>query len=739
MKRNKKKRLLVIFAVIVLTLGLLSLPSVSDAVVDKIAPIIYLPKITSTPVISGIVSGNLKVTDNVRLKCVQVFLDGVALTPIMSTAPYYVQWNTKEALNGTHLITITAEDTAGNKTEKSVQVNVNNILPPIVLPTPTTTPTTTPPIYIPVPTSTPPVLPPIYTPPTEPPAPTSTPPVDLPTPTTTPPIELPIPTTTLPVATTTPPQLPPEPATTTPVLSSNLIVNASLESDSGALPNWHTGSWGTNDAAFTYPISGTNGNGAEVAISNYTDGDAKWYFDDVLVNAGDTYVFSDKYQSNVQTVAVARFIMDDATTAYLYLGAAPAGSDWQAFTADIAVPAHAISLTVFHLINSAGNLKVDEFSLVNRASVPITGAFDQGHVSLTFDDGWLSQYTNAMPILNQAGVKAGFYIITDEMKNAIGNNIIPGAAFDSALADNWHEGNWGTNDAQFISPIGRTDGGRGAGVVIKNYTDGDAKWYFDDVSIDPATTYTFTDRYLADVQTALVARFTMSDGSYQYLEIKNLPASSSWQTLNTVITPPAGALSLSVFHLLRSAGSLDVEGYSLVSNYYYVSAAQVREMQAAGHEIGAHSQTHPMLTTLTQEQMTNEIAGAKDDLMAIGVTPDVFVYPYGDYNNPVIQTVKDAGYDGARSVEFGFNTKETNKYALKTQEVNVNTTLQDVKTWVDSAMKNKTWLTLMFHQVDNEGLAYSTTPAVLQQIVDYLKQANASVITLGQGLGLLNQ
>ncbi len=35
-------------------------------------------------------------------------------------------------------------------------------------------------------------------------------------------------------------------------------------------------------------------------------------------------------------------------------------------------------------------------------------------VTLTFDDGFLSQYTNARPILDAANFKAGFYIITTE-------------------------------------------------------------------------------------------------------------------------------------------------------------------------------------------------------------------------------------------------------------------------------------------------------------------------------------
>lgn len=41
---------------------------------------------------------------------------------------------------------------------------------------------------------------------------------------------------------------------------------------------------------------------------------------------------------------------------------------------------------------------------------PGNNSFDKGVVSLTFDDGWKSIYENAIPILNQAGIKSTQYI-----------------------------------------------------------------------------------------------------------------------------------------------------------------------------------------------------------------------------------------------------------------------------------------------------------------------------------------
>src|SRR3989344_1131482 len=69
--------------------------------------------------------------------------------------------------------------------------------------------------------------------------------------------------------------------------ATNLIANPSLEIQSGVLPlSWQSSSWGTNNAVFTYPVAGPGGTSdkaARVALTSYTTGDAKWYFNDVAV------------------------------------------------------------------------------------------------------------------------------------------------------------------------------------------------------------------------------------------------------------------------------------------------------------------------------------------------------------------------------------------------------------------------------------------------------------------------
>ena len=68
----------------------------------------------------------------------------------------------------------------------------------------------------------------------------------------------------------------------------------------------------------------------------------------------------------------------------------------------------------------------------------------------------------------------------------------------------------------------------------------------------------------------------------------------------------------------------------------------VKEIDSRGYEIGNHSKNHPKMTSLTIEQMKNEIIYVNEKIYnLIGKTPNVFRPPYGDYNDTVISTMKE--------------------------------------------------------------------------------------------------
>jgi peptidoglycan/xylan/chitin deacetylase (PgdA/CDA1 family) len=75
---------------------------------------------------------------------------------------------------------------------------------------------------------------------------------------------------------------------------------------------------------------------------------------------------------------------------------------------------------------------------------------------------------------------------------------------------------------------------------------------------------------------------------------------------------------------------------------------QARQLKLHGVEFGSHSLTHPDLTKLTQKALELEINESKRILEEeLEMVISTFAYPFGLWNQRVIDTVKKAGYQWA--------------------------------------------------------------------------------------------
>ena len=75
---------------------------------------------------------------------------------------------------------------------------------------------------------------------------------------------------------------------------------------------------------------------------------------------------------------------------------------------------------------------------------------------------------------------------------------------------------------------------------------------------------------------------------------------------------------------------------------------------AAGHEIGSHTITHPVLTQLDRAQAAREIGESRSQLQELTGQPvKHFCYPYGDHDNQTVERVREAGYESAVTTRRG--------------------------------------------------------------------------------------
>ncbi len=94
---------------------------------------------------------------------------------------------------------------------------------------------------------------------------------------------------------------------------------------------------------------------------------------------------------------------------------------------------------------------------------------------------------------------------------------------------------------------------------------------------------------------------------------------------------------------------------------------EIKQVKAAGHEIGSHSVSHPTLVTLGDDDLINaELKNSAERIaQQTGIIPRIFSYPIGSYNQRVKQLTKDAGYKAALAVnEKPYNPKKEDLFEV---------------------------------------------------------------------------
>jgi peptidoglycan/xylan/chitin deacetylase (PgdA/CDA1 family) len=97
-----------------------------------------------------------------------------------------------------------------------------------------------------------------------------------------------------------------------------------------------------------------------------------------------------------------------------------------------------------------------------------------------------------------------------------------------------------------------------------------------------------------------------------------------------------------------------------------LSADEIRGLLRAGIEIGSHGATHRALTELDDRELAREVAGSKETLERIvGAPVTSFCYPYGNFDDRVVEAVRVAGYRAATVIRGGISKDLSDPFRLK--------------------------------------------------------------------------
>ncbi|MGH4139436.1 polysaccharide deacetylase family sporulation protein PdaB [Clostridium sp.] len=149
-----------------------------------------------------------------------------------------------------------------------------------------------------------------------------------------------------------------------------------------------------------------------------------------------------------------------------------------------------------------------------------------------------------------------------------------------------------------------------------------------------------------------------------------------------------------------------LDEYNVKATFFVVGAwidqypDKLKTIYEKGHEIGNHSNKHPIMTTISKDRMINEIAITDAKIMSITrQATTLFRCPSGEYNNLVIETVE-----------------ATNHYCIQWDADSIDWKAQGAQIELDRIIKKtKPGSILLFH---NEA---KYTPENLPKILKYLK------------------
>ena len=142
----------------------------------------------------------------------------------------------------------------------------------------------------------------------------------------------------------------------------------------------------------------------------------------------------------------------------------------------------------------------------------------------------------------------------------------------------------------------------------------------------------------------------------------------------------------------------------------------VREIASRGHEIGNHSMTHPHMNRISAEEIRTEIRTLDDLIESLtGSRTKLFRAPFGEYNDTVVSTIRDMGYE---VVQWNLDTVDWKEG--RSAETILNTVLPKLSSGSiilshNNGFSIETYLPQLIEQAQKEGYRFVTISELLPE------------------------
>jgi peptidoglycan/xylan/chitin deacetylase (PgdA/CDA1 family) len=143
---------------------------------------------------------------------------------------------------------------------------------------------------------------------------------------------------------------------------------------------------------------------------------AGWVMSPISILPNASYRYAITYRSSVPVIITLDSITGDGSHRYNDVERLPASSNWSTYYAILDNSSlKAAQVRIIASSREKGTVDIQNYTVQAVPSAQLA----EGMVSLTFDDGWKSIYTKALPILRDYGYQTSQYIISDVVSHDI--------------------------------------------------------------------------------------------------------------------------------------------------------------------------------------------------------------------------------------------------------------------------------------------------------------------------------
>jgi peptidoglycan/xylan/chitin deacetylase (PgdA/CDA1 family) len=164
----------------------------------------------------------------------------------------------------------------------------------------------------------------------------------------------------------------------------------------------------------------------------------------------------------------------------------------------------------------------------------------------------------------------------------------------------------------------------------------------------------------------------------------------------------------------------------------YMSAGQIKAMQAGHHEIGSHSDTHARLPELDALSLEHEVSGSKTLLEAIfGHEIEGFASPYSEHNATTEAVIKTA-YSYHRTTDWPYinEAEGFDEYDIFSFPIRRNTSDTELATLIAQTQRTKSWLVLTYHNLSEGEDEYGVTAQQFRRQLQLIKDSGIKTATI---------